>query len=218
MGKRVDSRLRCDVEHELKRDPRIDHHSIFVQVVGGVVRLSGSARTFTEKAAAVEAAHRVRGVVTVADDLQLQRAKKHDDEQIAAAAQRALEWDVRAPQNRVRATVANGEVRLEGEVHFLTEREDADHAVRHLAGVRGVDNRILVLPRSTLGDDVKRSIETALARHATREANHVSLSVTDGRVTLSGRVRSWAEKKLIIGAVRGTHGVRSVEDEIVIDP
>jgi osmotically-inducible protein OsmY len=42
--------------------------------------------------------------------------------------------------------------------------------------------------------------------------------VRDGRVVLSGVVRSWAEKEAVIGATKGTPGVRDIDDHLRIKP
>jgi osmotically-inducible protein OsmY len=141
-----------------------------------------------------------------------------DDARIARVAKRALECDARVPPGRVRASVEAGVLTLEGSVDFLTEREEADHAVRRLAGVRRVDNRIVVTPQEPLTNEVRRAVEGALARHAAREAGHLAMAVSDGTVRLTGRVGSPAERQLVIGAARGTHGVRAVEDQLIVAP
>lgn len=40
----------------------------------------------------------------------------------------------------------------------------------------------------------------------------------DTRVKLSGTVHSWAERDAVVGAARGTRGVRSVENQLSIRP
>jgi osmotically-inducible protein OsmY len=67
-------------------------------------------------------------------------------------------------------------------------------------------------------DDVCRTIEEVLARHAHREASAIGVHVRDGVVTLKGQVRSWAEKQAILGAVAHARGIQSVNDQIRINP
>jgi osmotically-inducible protein OsmY len=66
--------------------------------------------------------------------------------------------------------------------------------------------------------DVRKSIEDALERQAEHEAKRIGLEVRDGRVSLSGSVHSWAEKRAVIGAAKGTPGVRSVDDHLRVEP
>jgi osmotically-inducible protein OsmY len=64
---------------------------------------------------------------------------------------------------------------------------------------------------------VRRVIEEALARRAHRQAGRIQVDVTGGRVTLSGRVRSWEERRAIVGAARLTPGAEMVEDQLEVD-
>jgi osmotically-inducible protein OsmY len=61
-------------------------------------------------------------------------------------------------------------------------------------------------------------IEEALERRAEREAKRINVEVVDSTVTLSGSVRSWAEKRAILGAVSHAPGVRAVDENLFIDP
>ena len=117
-----------------------------------------------------------------------------------------------------RGCVSDGWVTLEGEVDRWTHREDAEHAVRHLAGVQGVTNRITVRAPHGAAETVRTAIEDALQRQAEREAARVKVAVHDGTVTLSGHVRSWREKEAILGAAGHAPGVHGGEDKIRIEP
>jgi osmotically-inducible protein OsmY len=66
--------------------------------------------------------------------------------------------------------------------------------------------------------EVHFAIERALERLVDREAGRIHVAIRDGRVILHGAVRSWAERRAVIGAVRGTPGVRSVEDHLLLQP
>src|SRR6185503_4289517 len=112
---------------------------------------------------------------------------------------------------------SGGLVTLEGTVERWSERDDAERAVRNLAGVKGVVNRIGVTPKNVLTDDVRSAIEQALERRAEREAKRIRVDVRDGTVTLTGRVRSWAERTSVLAAARFTPGVVSVEDHLYME-
>jgi osmotically-inducible protein OsmY len=57
-----------------------------------------------------------------------------------------------------------------------------------------------------------------LERRADREAKRVRVSVDEGDVTLMGAVKSWDEKKAILGAVCHAPGVSMIHDHLFIDP
>ena len=168
----------------------------------------------------MEAAHRVRGVLDVANDIavRLPGTGARTDTDIAHAVRSALEWDVFVPDSRIRSTVSNGVVTLEGEVDTWGQRDDAEAVLRNLAGVRGVVNVVVVKAPAVEAAKVRQAIEGALERQAEREARRVSFEIQDGEVKVYGTVRSWAERKAVIGAAKGTPGVRIVDDRLRIEP
>ncbi len=215
-----DLQIQQDVMRELRFDSRIGQTEVGVEVDKGIVTLTGSVENYAKKYAAKEAAHRVAGVLDVADDIRVHYpgSEKKTDAEIARAVRHALEWDAFVPDQRIRSTVSDGWVTLEGEVEILREREDAARVVRNLAGVKGVWNQIAVKPKKVDPATIRSMIEEALERRADREAAGLDVQVDDGTVTLTGRVRSWLEKDAVIGAVEHAPGVRTVSDKLRIDP
>jgi len=218
--RKADAEIQREVLEELKWDPRVHETEVGVQVRGGIVTLTGTIDSYAKKVAAREAAHRVNGVLDVADDLEVKPAgvMMRSDAEIAKAVRQALEWDVLVPETRIRSTVTHGWVTLEGEVDSWAQRGDAACAVERLSGVCGVTNKIAVNPRSVKADEIRASIEEALRRQAQREAKRLNITVGDGIVTLSGTVRSWTEKNAIDRVAGFTRGVRRVDDKLVVDP
>ena len=143
MDTTTDTGIRTRVMLELKREPRIGWAEIGVEVRDGVVTLKGSVRTYSKKLAAEEAAYRVAGVLSVANELEVIRAgdSVRTDEDLARAVKQALEWAL-IPGRRIRSTVSAGWVTLEGYVERWREREAAEHSVLRLPGVVGVINQI----------------------------------------------------------------------------
>src|SRR5882762_6177916 len=162
---RTDAQIQTDVLAELKWEPRVQPNEIGVTVKDGVITLTGSVDSYTKRYAAEEAAHRVRGVKAVANDIEVRlfTTAERSDADIAAAAVRALEWDAFVPIEKLDVTVSKGWVTLKGEVEWRFQREDAYRVVQRLAGVKGVTNLIVVKPRST-PSDLKKKIMEALVR------------------------------------------------------
>jgi osmotically-inducible protein OsmY len=220
LATKTDSEIQQDVLRELRWDSRIRETEVGVEVDKGVVTLTGVVESFPKKLAAREAAHRVVGVLDVADDVQVKipALMTRSDTDIAQAVRQALEWDVFVPDTRIRSTVSNSWVTLEGEVDTLMDRVDAERVVRRLLGVRGVVNNITVSAPRVDSARVRDAIEEALERRAERAAGKIDIRVEDGRVTVSGAVRSWPEKEAVLGAAREAPGVRAVVDRLRLEP
>jgi osmotically-inducible protein OsmY len=215
-----DLEIQQQVMQELRWDTRVEASEIGVEVVDGVVTLSGTVSTYAQKIAAQEAAHRLVGVLDVANELQVHVGSSfmRTDAEIAQAARHALEWTVLVPSDRVRTTVTNGWVTLEGNVHSWQQRQDTESAVRYLTGVSGVTNKITVTATDYDAEQVRAAIEGALGRRAEREAKRIQVEVENGVVTLTGWVHTWLEKQSIIGAAGHAPGIRDVVDRLYIDP
>src|SRR5213075_41095 len=114
----TDAEIQRDVQAELKWEPRVQATEIGVAVKDGVVTLTGWVDSYTKRWAAEEAAHRVRGVKAVANDIEVRlvHTDERTDTDIAAAVVRALEWDAFVPIDKLDVTVSKGWVTLKGEV------------------------------------------------------------------------------------------------------
>jgi osmotically-inducible protein OsmY len=213
-----DVEIQRDVIEELKWDTHVSAADVGVAVHNGVVTLTGRLASWAARAAAQDAAHCVAGVLDVANDIQvaIPGSRTRTDTELATAVRAALEWDVLVPHDKIHTTISDGVVTLEGTVASWTEHDDAARCLRYLTGVRGITNKLQVVPPSVSAGDVKRSIEQALTRHANHAARHVSILVADGTVTLSGDVPSYAELRAIEGAARGAKGVRKVDSRLRI--
>jgi osmotically-inducible protein OsmY len=174
--------------------------------------------SWAKKVAAEEAAHRVSGVLDVANDVivKVPSTTERNDSEIAAAVRETLTWDVFVPDEKIHSTVSNGFVTLKGEVDTHAQRDDAARAVRNLSGVRGVLNQITVNRAQVTPTVLRTAIQHALERRADREAAKIQIDVEGGRVTLHGDVHSWMEREAVLGAVTGTRGVEDVVDRMRI--
>ena len=220
MNKKDDAQLQREVLSELRWDTRIGGTDIGVAVTDGVVTLTGTVTNYAKKLAVQAAAHRVNGVLDVANDIEVKLSddESRTDTEIAHAVRNALEWDVLVPDRNIESTVSNGSVTLAGSVTSLRQRDDAERAVWNLAGVRGVHNQITVGAAKADPADLRTDIEGALERRADREAERIRVEVSDGTVNLWGRVHSWQEKRAVIGSISHAPGVREVNDHLRIDP
>lgn len=212
---KADSQLQESVLEELKWEPSVHHEHIGVAVSEGIVTLSGTVPSFIEKHAAEKTVQKVAGVKAIVEkiEVKLPGSMIRNDEDIAKAVLERFKWSVLVPDNKLKATVTNGWVTLNGEVDWEYQRKAAEKLVRELTGVKFVTNSISLKPTFD-ATNLKDKIEKALLRAAEHESNKINVEVQGSRVTLSGRVRSLAEMKLVEGTAWGCPGVTEVQDKL----
>jgi osmotically-inducible protein OsmY len=145
-----DTELQLAVVRGLQLDPRVDATDIGVEVDEGVVTLTGSVPSFARKQAADRAAHRVPGVLDVADEIQVKVPSMlaRTDTDVALSVRRALAAHRLVPNQWIQTTVADGHVTLDGTVDTPYQREAAERAILGLPGVRAVVNNLATVSTS----------------------------------------------------------------------
>lgn len=215
---KTDSQLQRDVIDELRWDPMVGSAEIGVAARNGVITLSGQVENYAKKYAAVRAAERVAGVRAIAEELKvvLPMSLVRTDTDLAHSVATTLKWDVRVPDDAVKARVEDGWVWLEGAVDWQYQSAAAERAIRNLIGVRGVSN-LLSIKIHASASDVKGRIEEALKRHAQLDSKLIRVEALDGRVTLTGTVHSRAERKDAELAAWAAPGVTKVDDQLLVE-
>lgn len=215
---KTSTQLQKDVIEELRWDFNTRECEIGVAAKDGVVTLSGEVSSYSKKLAAERAAERVSGVRAIAEELivKLPSSSTRSDTELAHAAVNTLRWDIDVPDDKIQLKVENGWITMEGGVQSHFERSAAERAVRNLTGVRGISNHITIQGVSVKPDEVVRKIKAALHRSAEFESNNIVVETMDGRVTLRGSVRSWAERMDAERAAWQAPGVTALDDQLVV--
>lgn len=211
-----DRDLQEAVLEELSWEPSVTAAHIGVTARAGVVTLTGHVESFANKHAAETAAGRVKGVMAVAEEIEVQLPfdKKRGDDEIAAATIERLAWDVSVPRDAVKVKVEKGWITLTGQVDSFYQREAAQQDVRRLFGVVGVSNQITIKPRVNVLD-VSDDITHALHR-SWFDANTVKVSAEAGKIRLTGTVHSPHERYVAAATAWAAPGATNVENDIAI--
>ena len=112
--------------------------------------------------------------------------------------------------------VQQGWVTLTGTVDWHFEKEAAEKDIRALSGVIGVSNQVLVKP-AVDASNVKKDIEDALHRSWFYDPDTIKVSAQGGKITLSGKARTWDARRLAGSTAWSAPGATSVQNDIAVD-
>jgi osmotically-inducible protein OsmY len=214
---KTDTQLKHDILSELEWEPSINASQIGVEVKDGVVTLAGHVDSFGEKWHAEKAVERVSGVRALAVEIavKLPGSSQRSDTEIAHVAESALKWQTFLPEGAIKIMVESGWITLSGRVEWEYQRQAATTAVRHLLGVKGLNDEILINSKVSAGN-VKTNIESALKRRAIADGRKISVTVDGSDVTLTGEVATWTEREQAWNSAWGTAGVEKVVNNITV--
>ncbi|WDF72503.1 BON domain-containing protein [Novosphingobium sp. KACC 22771] len=214
--KPTDRQLQESVLAEFAWEPSINAAHIGVAVEKGVVSLSGHVSTYGEKSAAERAARRVRGVLGIAEAIEVHMPveTERSDEAIAHAAIERLAWEASIPTNALQIKVEQGWITLTGELGWHYQRMAAERMLTGLRGVAGISNLVTIRKRPN-GANISHDISTALHR-GWFDPSSIEVAVSANTVTLTGTVDTPADKwKAGLTAWAGA-GVAQVDNNLVV--
>jgi osmotically-inducible protein OsmY len=218
---KTDKELQKNVMEEIRFDPQLSaiSSSIGVSSKDGIITLSGEVDTFIQKQAVENAAKRVKGVSFVAIDIEVKIGsnKKRSDSEIAKHAKEALNHLSIIDTESIDVKVDDGWVTLEGTVRWNYQRSAAEEYVRNLKGVRGVNNLMELSEEPCDPKTIIEKINASFHRHATLDAANVWVEIKGRKALLTGKVRSWMEKKDAENAAWSSPGITAVDNQIKVD-
>ncbi|HLX27701.1 MAG TPA: BON domain-containing protein [Casimicrobiaceae bacterium] len=132
-----------------------------------------------------------------------------------------LEWDPSVDASSIAVAVKEGVVTLAGSVRTYAEKLNAERAVKHLSGVRGIADDIEVrLDGSNVrGDaDIAQSVLSALRFNVAVPNDCLRVTVDRGWVRLEGEVEWQYQRAAAEASVRPVMGVKGVTNDIIIKP
>jgi osmotically-inducible protein OsmY len=215
----TDDELRRQVAAELTWDPQVDIEAIEVSTDSGTVTLRGTVDSLRQKRAGSRAAARVRGVIRVANELQVRIPGKEqrDDDDLRGDVLEALMLDASVPMT-VDAQARNGLVTLTGTAKWHYQREKAEARTAEVPGVACINNAItLAQGDSDDAGDLEAAISAAFRRDAVLEADGLSVETfPGGLVILSGTVCSWVAHDHAMAAAWSAPSVMQIDDRLSV--
>jgi len=213
----TDEELLPLIHEELQWEPQLRKIDIRVSVKEGVVTLTGRVPNYADRSAAEYSAKRVRGVKAVINEIDVITPFSgwRGDPEIARAASHILTGCICEPSD-VQVTVSNGWLTLTGEVARGCYRNEGTKFLISLTAVRGISNLISIKPKERAAH-VQEKIEKGLKRNAAIDAQKIEARADDGRVILSGSVRSLAVREEAGRIAWAIAGVTEVKNNITVN-
>lgn len=220
---KTNDELQRDIIEEIKWDPQLQdvHTQVGVAVHDGVVTLTGAVDTYSKKLAAEKAAQRVHGTKVVACDIEVKfgALQTRTDTQIAEAVKDALRWNSAVNEEKVKVRVDDGWVYLEGIVDWDYQKTFVQNNVEGLLGVKGITNTIKINASAKPVDtkEIKKKITAAFHRSAAIDSSAIQIDAVGNKITLKGKVKSWAEIAEAQRIAWSSPGVLTVDNQLEID-
>ncbi|QDU36626.1 Osmotically-inducible protein Y precursor [Maioricimonas rarisocia] len=210
----TDESIADHVSEEFRFDPAVPASQIDVGSEEGIITLSGAVDNLLARERAARIASTVRGVQSVINRIEVDPPLTRRGDEIEQDIESALLMAPATESYEVHASVSGGVVTLEGRVDSWQEKQLVERVVKGVAGVRGLQNNIIVEYAAMRPDEeIRRDIESALQWNVHIDVpTAIHVDVNDGEVTLSGTIGSASER---IDAVKlaWVNGVRSVKAE-----
>jgi len=143
------------------------------------------------------------------------------DRDLKQHVENALEWEPSFDAADIGVSVDGGVVTLRGDVGSYAAKSAAERVALRVYGVKAVANDLTVrLPTAFERNDtdIAQAALTALTWNAAVPGNRVTLTVSNGWLTLNGTLDWQFQKEAAARAVRDLTGVRSVTNNITVKP
>jgi osmotically-inducible protein OsmY len=143
------------------------------------------------------------------------------DRDLKQHVENALEWEPSFDADDIGVSVDGGVVTLRGDVGSYAAKSAAERVALRVYGVKAVANDLTVrLPTAFERNDtdIAQAALTALTWNAAVPGNRVTLTVSNGWLTLNGTLDWQFQKEAAARAVRDLTGVRGVTNNIIVTP
>lgn len=180
----------------------------------GLVIINGSVNSFGGKLNVFSIVSRVHGVREIENRLDVQTDLVADNIILDEIQNQLIRIRSIEDPSKIQVAVSNGLVILRGTVNLSREAVIAEDLASWWPGVRGVENEIQVLPPKDAISDANLTsiIKELINNYYSLEKNTVLVQVSNGRVTLSGKVTHLWVRYALERDIRHIEGIRGVEN------
>lgn len=143
------------------------------------------------------------------------------DADLKADVIKELAWDPLVPVARVRVEVADGVVKLTGNLDSYMEKVAVRRAVERVAGVRAIEQELVVeLPdeHARSDTDLAAAVRHALDQNAAVPHQRVRVTVENGWVMLHGELNWDYQRRSLERMIEPLKGVVGITDHIALNP
>jgi osmotically-inducible protein OsmY len=202
-------------------DSRVDDFSnVDIEVQNEKVTLVGSVPTHASRRFAEIDALSVPGVRTVNNQLHVKfndNIKIPSDLEVESNIHSILKWNSSIDDSRMKVTVNAGYVILEGTVPSYYQKTRAQELAADVIGVAKLDNRLGVTPGCALADEeIATSAVDMIKKILGADADHLTVMVKKGIITLSGSVPDMIAYHAISNIARHHKGVVDVHNLLTV--
>jgi len=217
---RTNEDVKKDVVDQLYWDTAVDASDVKVEVSEGEVTLSGTVPSYGAYWSAEEDAWGIAGVWVVHNNLTIKYppgAAAPTDAEIRENIEKVLLWHPDMDSKDIDAAVDRGWVTLRGTVDTYWRKIRAEQLITGLNGVLGITNELAVVPTRDVADKViAEDIQAAVERQSNIAPDLIDITVSGGKVTITGSVPSLPAYRAIQRIAENTFGVVTVDNQVVI--
>ena len=227
---RPDSDIKTDIEAAFAADPVASLYPIKISVDRATATLTGTVPSLEEQLFIGDIACKVRGLKKIDNKIAVKMTKNPSPGDIEKEIREILKWDPYLNANLISVKVQNSVVKLEGTVGSLSEKAFAhDDAI--LPGVIAIDDSLLLVKpwdrqfmkkagatviRSD--DGITQSVRRALADDSRIARFNLDVSVSNGVVTLRGKVNTLYDVELARKDAENVTGTAHVVSMLRVRP
>ncbi|MCG7854077.1 MAG: BON domain-containing protein [Methanosarcinaceae archaeon] len=212
-----DNDIKFWVKNAISEDPQIDTTAVKVEVLNGIVTLSGEVGDLAAKNYADLEAKKVSGVLGVINKLTVSPSYIWDTD-IAQIIRHRIINSAAIESENINVVCIDGKIKLSGDVTSWSEKEEAGLLASEVRGVKDVQNNLIVNWKISRADNaIEKDVRACLKRDVYLIDLPIDVSVKNGVVTLSGTVGSEYQKNRAYNDARWVNNVTGVNNNLKVE-